>query len=371
MMKIALLVHEYDRCVGHGRYVVELAERFSREHDVHVFTHRVAEASDGRIRFHHVPAVRMTALTMILTFPFGSWWRAREAFDVVHGQGLSAFSLDVATAHICQEAWFDAVRERDGRLGGRDWLFRSLIGRWERALYHPARTRWVIAISERVRAELARYYGRSARVVMIRPGVDLVRFHPARRRRFRAAVRQALGYAEREFLLLYVGDLRKGAVEALRALALLPDMHLLVISRAPARRYREVAQRLGVSARVRFLSATDRIEDYYAASDALFFPTVYDAHGMVIWEAMASGLPVITTRAAGAAEIIRHGEEGLIVEEARDIPTLARYAQWLREDAALREEIGQRARARVEAFSWDRAARETLCVYEQVRSMTV
>ncbi len=367
-MRIALLVHDYDRRTGHGRYVVELAERFSREHDVHVFAHRVAEASDGRIRFHHVPAVRMTAMTTILTFPFGIWWRVRETFDVVHGQGLSAFSPDVVTAHICQWAWFDALREREGRLGGRDRVFRALVGRWERALYYPARTQWVIAISEKVRTELAHYYGRSERVVMIRPGVDLVRFHPARRLQFRATLRRALGYAEREFLLLYVGDLRKGAAEALRALALLPDAHLLVISRTPARRYREVAQRLGVSARVRFLSATDRIEDYYAASDALFFPTVYDAHGMVIWEAMASGLPVITTRAAGAAEIIRHGEEGMIVDNARDIPTLARYAQQLREDAALREVIGERARARVEAFSWDRAAQETLRVYEQVRS---
>jgi len=366
-MKIALLVHDYDRRVGHGRYVVELAERFGREHEVHVFAHRFAEAPSERVRSHPVPAVRATAMTTILTFPLGIWWRLRERFDVVHGQGLCAFALDVATAHICQWAWWDALRERDGRWSVRHRLFREVVGRWERALYDPARTGWVIAPSERMRLDLARYYARRERVMVIRPGVDLVRFHPERRRRVRAVVRRALGYAERDFLLLYVGDVRKGAAQALRALALVPGAQLLVISGSPLGRYRALAQRLGVGDRVRFLAPTDRIEDYYAAGDALLFPTVYDAHGMVIWEAMASGLPVITTRAAGAAEIITHLEDGMLVEDARDVRALAHYARWLREDAALREAIACRARERVAAFSWDRAAQETLRVYERAR----
>ncbi len=366
-MRIALLVHDYDRRVGHGRYVVELAERFSREHEVHVFANRFADVPSARIRFHHVPALRATAMTTILTFPFGNWWRVRETFDVLHGQGLCAFALDVATAHICQWAWLAVLRERDGHLSARHRLFRELVGRWERALYHPSRTGWVIAVSERVRAELERYYARRERVVVIRPGVDCERFHPERCRQARAFVRRALGYAERDFLLLYVGDLRKGAAEALRALALVPDAQLLLISRSPTRRYRELARCLGVGERARFLPPTARVEDYYAASDALLFPTVYDAHGMVIWEAMACGLPVITTRAAGAAEIIMHLEDGVLVEDSRDARALAHYVRWLREDVALREAIGRRARERVQAFSWDRAARETLCVYEEAR----
>jgi len=366
-MRIALLVHDYDRRVGHGRYVVELAERFSREHEVHVFAHRFADAPNARIRAHHVPALRATAMTTILTFPLGSWWRLREAFDIVHGQGLCAFALDVATAHICQWAWLAALRERDGHLSARHRLFRELIGRWERALYHSSRTGWIIAVSEKVRAELARYYARRERVVVIRPGVDLERFHPERRRQRRAVVRRALGYAERDFLLLYVGDLQKGAASALRALALVPEARLLVISRSPSDRYRALARHLGVSGRARFLPLTDCIEDYYAASDALLFPTVYDAHGMVIWEAMACGLPVITTRAAGAAEVIAHLEHGVLVEDARDVHALARYVRWLQEDAELREAIGHRAREHIQAFSWDRVAHETLRVYERAR----
>lgn len=366
-MRIALLVHDYDHRVGHGRYVIELAERFSREHEVHVFANRFASVPNARVRCHHVPALRATAMTTILTFPFGSWWHVRGAFDVVHGQGLCAFALDVATAHICQWAWLGALRERDGRLSARHWLFREVVGRWERALYHPSRAGWVIAVSEKVRLELEHHYARRERVVVIRPGVDLERFHPGRRRRARAQVRRALGYAERDFLLLYVGDLRKGAAEALRALALVPDAQLLLISRSPIHRYRALARRLGVGERARFLAYTDRIEDYYAASDALLFPTAYDAHGMVIWEAMASELPVITTRAAGAAEIITHLEDGVLVEDARNVRAIAHYVRWLREDAALREAMGCRARERVRAFSWDRAAHETLRVYEQAR----
>lgn len=366
-MRIALVVHDYDRRGGQSRYVVELAERFSREHEVHVFAHRIERAGNERIRFHSVPALRLTAFTTILTFPFGAWWRLREAFDIVHGQGLCAFSLDVATAHICQQAWLAALREQKGRLGARHQLYRLTVARWERALYQRERTRRIIAVSEKVRAELARFYGRCEGVTVIRPGVDLERFHPGQRALWRSAVREALGYRERDFLLLYAGDLQKGAVWALRALALLPDMHLLFLSRSPRRPYVALARRLGVLGRVRFLPFASRIEEYYAASDVFFFPTVYDAHGMVIWEAMASGLPVITTRAAGASEIIAHLEDGVLVKESRDVLSLARYARWLREDDQLRRTIGLRARARIEEFSWERAAQETLRVYEHVK----
>src|SRR6266478_4836535 len=66
-MKIAFVVHDYHRAGGHSRYVVELAERFGRDHEVHVFANTFSSDENTTVRFHHLPALRLTALTTILT----------------------------------------------------------------------------------------------------------------------------------------------------------------------------------------------------------------------------------------------------------------------------------------------------------------
>ncbi len=124
-------------------------------------------------------------------------------------------------------------------------------------------------------------------------------------------------------MALFVGDLRKGARLALEALARVRGPKLVLVSRSDPSSLRRFADQLGVSARVRFRPATDQVERAYAAADMFVFPTPYDAFGMVISEAMASALPVITTRAAGASELINHGESGWLLDDAANAAPLA------------------------------------------------
>ena len=86
-MKIAFVVHDYRRREGHSRYVVELATRFAREHEVHVFANEIESGSDSRIHFHHVRAWRRSALTSILTFAVDATLKVRGKFDIIHNQG--------------------------------------------------------------------------------------------------------------------------------------------------------------------------------------------------------------------------------------------------------------------------------------------
>jgi glycosyltransferase involved in cell wall biosynthesis len=104
----------------------------------------------------------------------------------------------------------------------------------------------------------------------------------------------------------------------------------------------------------------------FAAADAFVFPTVYDPYGLVIGEAMAAGLPVVTSRMAGAAELITHGTDGLLTDLAWDTDAIASHLARLRDNPELRNRLGTAARARIEPFTWDRAADETMSVYREV-----
>src|SRR3954454_17727736 len=96
-LRIAFVVHDYNRHVGHSRYVAELATRFKRGHEVHVFANAFEDPDPAGLHYHHVPAWRPNALASILSFVLPGTIAVRGPFDVVHAQGLCGLRHDVAT----------------------------------------------------------------------------------------------------------------------------------------------------------------------------------------------------------------------------------------------------------------------------------
>jgi UDP-glucose:(heptosyl)LPS alpha-1,3-glucosyltransferase len=364
-MKIAFVVHDYHKLGGHSRYVAELAERFCRAHEVHVFTNRIRGQIPPGIQTHHVPAIRSSALASVLTFILPATFLVRGNFDIVHAQGLCGFRHNVVTAHICQQAWYREQQKHQGFLTWKQKLWRRLVLPLERVVFQRHCTSQVIAVSAKIAGDLRELYGRRGEIPVIFHGVDLETFHPRQRMRFRNEVRQQLGIAEKEFVMLYVGDLQKAAPAALRTVRHVPGK-LVLVSRSQTAPYRNLADALGVSNRVLFCPFSDQIERYYAAADVFFFPTFYDSFGMVISEAMATGIPVVTNRAAGAAEIIENGKNGFVTGEAWDDQAYAAVLNHLASSPGLRDEVGRQARQTAEKHTWDAVAEATLRVYAQV-----
>jgi glycosyltransferase involved in cell wall biosynthesis len=362
-MKIALVVHDYHRAGGHSRYVAELAAHFSVQNEVHIFANTFSPATDNKVHFHHVPAWRRTALTTILTFLPGTR-NIRQQFDIVHNQGFCNVQSDVTTTHICNRAWFNARKRIEKKLPWKDYVFDAVVSPLEKRLYSNPESR-VIAVSKRVKQDLAGSYGRTANVDVIYHGVNAVQFNPSNREVWSGPLRLELGLSKADFVFLFVGDLRKGATVIIEALGQVPKCKMVFVSRTPLEPYAQIAKRFGVHDRVIFCSATSQIERYYAASDAFVFPTPYDAFGMVIAEAMGSALPVITSREAGAAEWITNGQDGILLDKTTDAIELARLMTLLAEDPTIRRSMGEAARAVVERHSWDAVARQTMEVYEK------
>ena len=360
-MKIALVVHDFTRSLGHGRYAFELARRFRHEHDVHVFANRFdRDATDG-ITIHHVPAVRANALSTILSFTLPATLQLGRGWDIIHAQGACCVRFNVITAHICNAGWADAQRTARTARTWRQGVFERVVTPIERATFRHSRNAQAIAISAQVRDELARYYGRRDSVTVIHHGVDAETFAPVDAAQ-RRALRSRLGVAD-GFVALFVGDLRKGADVALEVIAKTPRVHLVCVSRSAAGPYEQKAAALGVLDRVAFHPPTDEIASYYALADAFLFPSPYDAFGMVVSEAMASALPVITTRAAGASELIVHGHSGFVVDSATAPAPMAEHLARLERDPSLAHRIGRAARDAVSVNTWDDVAARTMAIY--------
>ncbi len=241
----------------------------------------------------------------------------------------------------------------------------------ERRLFHGSRLKRVICNSRMVADELRHWYRLpEERLSVIHSGVDTEHFHPARCAERRDALRDRLGVADHETLLLFVGSgyERKGLEALLRALRGLPrTTRLAVVGRdSHERRWRRWARRLGVTRRGRVLFAgpQDDVLPWYAAADVLALPTLYDPFPNVILEAMACGLPVITSTKSGARDILRDGENGYL-RDALDQAGIRDAIEALSEPAR-RERIGRAARATVEPMTLTRMAEAYRALYAEL-----
>ena len=301
-----------------------------------------------------------------------SWFllKNRERFDVVH-----SFERTLGQ---------DIYRAGDGC--HREWLIQRARAEsaWKRFcvslnplhLYYLAMERKlfeatpiIIANAEGGRREIMRHYGvEPERVRVVYTGVDRERFRPEVRRRWRDQVRRELEVPDEAPLVLFVGGgfARKGLAGAIRAVARLGSMGacLAVAGRGDAGPYRRLAAELGAAGRVRFLGERRDVEALCGAADLFCLPTLYDPCSNACLEALACGLPVVTSRANGASEAISQGRNGFVVDDPLDEAEVAEAVL-----KALALEPGAVAEASVQTlkpYDWEVHRRALMACYEEV-----
>jgi UDP-glucose:(heptosyl)LPS alpha-1,3-glucosyltransferase len=213
------------------------------------------------------------------------------------------------------------------------------------------------------------YYGVSPdRVQVVYNGVNQSIFSPGAVAPLRADCRLELGLKEEDIALLYVSNnwQRKGLAVLMRAVAQLGEkgahLHLVVVGRGRPRPFQRLAGRLGLVDRMHIVGPSDAVQRYYAAGDLLVLPTLYDPFANVCLEAMACGLPVLTTRSNGAAELIVAGENGYIQEDATDAGELARLLALCLDRGTLAR-LGGAARSTAAPFTRERTMQQTLALF--------
>jgi UDP-glucose:(heptosyl)LPS alpha-1,3-glucosyltransferase len=196
------------------------------------------------------------------------------------------------------------------------------------------------------------------RIVVDYTRVDIERFHP-RNRQYREEIRRRHGIGDECVILFISNNYRmKGLGYLIRVLAKIkkegyPPFKLLVLGKDRQGPYSRLAKRLGISQEIVFAGSTNEPEKYYGAADLLVHPTFYDACSRTVLEAMASGLPVITTTSNGASGIMTNGEEGFVIEDPRNVEAFSEKVAFFL-DEEKRREVSSRSRRCIEHYSLNR-----------------
>jgi len=240
----------------------------------------------------------------------------------------------------------------------------------EKAMFEHPSLKAVICNSQMVADEISHFYGvEHSKLQVIYNGVDTAAFHPDLAAEFRAPTRAALGIADQVPLLLFVGSgfERKGVPQLLRAFAMAQNqtMHLVVVGAdRKLKAMQALAARLGLGERVHFSGPLKDVRPWYGAADGFVLPTLYDPCPNAALEALACGLPIVTSTTCGAKEWVSAGGNGWVVD-AVDEKALASRLDDL---AALAGNAAARAasRASVEALTLAAMADRLLALYRSL-----
>jgi len=369
---------------GGESYFSWLARELSkRGHEVHVFAMKVEKTPEKEYQVHSIPVWRFPQSLKLLSFLFGSNRAVRPyPFDIIHGVGWT-LAMNIFNPHGGVEQAY--LKQDFLSISGRFYYVYKFLKRYlslqhylkiwiQKEQYSSRRVKKIIAISQMVKKDIIQYHGvPDEKIAVVFNCVDLDRFHPRNREIHREQKRKSLGIDQGTLVLIFVGNnyRLKGLEPLLQSLDLLrrwfpnQPLRLLVAGRGQKGRYLRTARRLGVSDLTLFLGPVKEMEKYYAASDIYVHPTFYDSCSLTVLEALASGLPVVTTRFNGAADAILSDRGGKVIEDPADVENLARsIAHFF--DEGRRNEARTVARQWMEKYPLTYNIEETLRVYYEV-----
>lgn len=292
-------------------------------------------------------------------------------YDLIHdNQSLSYGMLDLQKMGLPLVTTVHHPITSDLRIAlaaARTWHERLLIRRWHSFLGMQKRVvkqlRNIVTVSDCSRQDIARDFGlQPAGIDLVHNGIDTAVFRPLpevprRPLRLMATASADAPLKGLRYLLLAYADLLKRH----------PDLELLLVSRPqPGGKTEQLVRRLGLEDRIRFVSgiSTEQMVQYYAEATVAVVPSIYEGFGLPAGEAMACGVPVVSTDGGALPEVV--GDAGVIVP-AKNAQALSAAIEQLLLDPAQRAELARRGRARIiDKFSWDVCAREMVAYYRRV-----
>ncbi|HAM36941.1 MAG TPA: hypothetical protein DEB40_06895 [Elusimicrobia bacterium] len=369
-IKIAIVCRRVKGLSGTTTTILEHGRRLAGlGWDVHVYGEsldRVKLRAAG-IQEHSIPA-----------WPWGSYLKrrlfavvcdrllARGGFDLVHGHGDN-FRQDILSLHNCVHAAHLAVHSTP-------LPAQSSVGRVHARMLSEGRFRLLIANSRLMRDEVCERFGvPPEKIEVIYPGFDPGRFRACDRAALREPARRELGVGEGDILfgLITSGDfVKRGVGVFLRALGRVRRRGIaaraVVIGKesrlAP---YLRQASAEGVAEAVSFLPPAADVAPWFHCLDVYAHPARYEEFGQSVQEALACGVPVLTGRQVGAAELIA-GEARDWLLDSGGPEELGDRMEALARDAGLRQRLGALGPAAVAENTWERNFAKTLACYERL-----
>lgn len=389
-MKIAITHTRYIARGGVERYIYDLVRRLLAEgHEVHFFCHFWDDEVLPDVVLHRIPN-HWKAVRFMKVRHYDAWLREhvrREDFDIVHGFSKSS-SQDIYTDGSGCLLDYQAYSIAEGRGGTlrrtlkRHGLYQREVLAIEKRRHKRGNFLRIVTMADLCKDQIQRRYGlNDNEVVTIYNGIDTERFQPSHRAALGAEARERFGIPADAFVALCIGNdyHRKGVptlidtAELLKREGFAGDRKPLIAvvgNERPAMlaEIKADIESRGLADIIQIFGPQKEIDAWHALSDAFVLPTRFDAFGNVVLEALATGVPPIVARAAGAAELIEHDVNGWVLEDPRDAQTIAGHLRALAADPGLAQRMGQAARSTAEQCSWERHFQSMLALYDEVAS---
>jgi glycosyltransferase involved in cell wall biosynthesis len=385
-LRLAVVSPFVDRRHGTERAVAELVERLARDYgcEIHLYAQRVEDlsisrheaapsASSGAIFWHKVPSIPGPHLVQFLAWVFFNGLLrklhtsfGRSSYDLVLSPGINCLHPDVVIVHALFYRLRELAREENEDSSAQASFFRgihrktyyALLAALERRTYKDPKVT-LAAVSKRTAGLLKEHFRRED-VSVIPNGVDTKHFSVAARLARRPEARRRRGFRDEDFVLLLIGNdwRNKGLTTVLEAMAALPGrpIRLLVVGNDTVETFHARAAQLGLHDRCRWEVSNPEVLDLYAAADVYVSPSREDSFGLPVAEAMACGLPAITSVCAGVADYIHDGIDGFVLREPHDAQTLSKLIERLHSQLDLRSVVGEAASKTIQEWGWDRNA---------------
>jgi UDP-glucose:(heptosyl)LPS alpha-1,3-glucosyltransferase len=332
-MRLALNFPRIDPSRGGAEtYIVDLCRSLIRAgHQVDLYAESWKEGTlPPEVRAWNVPAPGRTRIQRIWNFARNSEKALGQAdydctigfintyaHDVIIPQGGVHDGSLQANARRFKNSLIRRLYLLGKRLNPKHAVYRMIESRQ----YAPVRQARVVAVSNMVRRHIQQFHHVPRSLISVVPNsIDPDRVRLSQPGAVRCAFRNKIGVEPGDLVGLFVGHnfALKGLSPLLRALGTRSrqgrrPIHLLVCGGGDVGRYRRIARSLGLSETVHFLGFHPDIRECYAASDLFVLPSYYDPCSLVVLEALAAGLPVITTVQNGASELLTDGREGYVL----------------------------------------------------------
>lgn len=378
-MRIALVHMRHAETGGTERYLNHMAAHLATVgHDVTIVCRRHAAPPHPAVRFAvlHQPALGQAQRIRVFAEAVARHVD-QTSYDLVFGLGKTWAHDVVRLGGGCHQSWMELGREALPQWMGlqfdRQWFKMRLALRLEAQALTHERVGRILTNSYMVKADvMTRYSVAPDRITVIHNGVDLERFHPRYRSEARHTLRRLCGFEDDHVIVLFLGTgyYRKGLDRLLRVFPALlrerPKARLLVVGRdGQLRRWQIFAERLEVAPYACFLGGRPDAEVCYGASDLYALPTRYDPFANTTLEALASGLPVITTETNGGSEVMQDSVHGAVLGGKDDDDALLQaLLHWTEPQA--RERAAQAVRAQAEGYSVARECEASTAVLMEV-----
>lgn len=369
---------------GCETYLADLARSLVNDHhEVHLFTTRYdAQAFPDAVMYHLLP--QSTGVRFLRPWQFAKacyQTLQQHTFDVTVGF-IKTWGQDVlmpqggfhaaSTEHNLQKNASPLLRgfmRLVQKIDPKQWSFRALE---RRQLFDFASM--LVVPSKMVQRHAWEYYQiGEARVKVVHNAIDTERFPTQDRLLIRSQMRDQHHLHPEDNVGLFVGHnyRLKGLSSLFHAIQQIPkevNFRLLICGSAKYQRFERLARRMGISERLRFLGFHPDVREAYFATDFLIHPSFYDPCALVTMEALACGLPVITTKLNGGSELLTPPLAALTIETPHDHNTMAKNIIKLCQPAE-RAMLSRTAREVAKAWTFADHYRSLLSIFEEVARM--